>query len=99
MTTTIANAAATTFPHGTTLTATTHGYDLHRAGRLVGRVSIRRDFSGRKWVADIFAHDGYTWTLDRRTQPATMPATRHAVEDYAAAYDQYAYVASSDCHR
>lgn len=89
----------TTYQHGTTLTATTHGYDLHRAGRLVGRVSIRRDFSGRRWLADIFAHDGYTWTLDRRTAPATMRDTRRAVDDYAAAYDRFARVASGDCHR
>lgn len=88
-----------TYPHGVTLTTTSHGYELHRGGRLVGRVSIRRDFHGRRWIADIFAHDGYAWTLDRRTQPATMPATRAAIDAYAAAYDRFAYVASGDCHR
>jgi hypothetical protein len=87
-----------TYQHGVTLTTTTHGYDIHRRGRLVGRVSIRRDFSGRQWLADIFAHDGYTWTLDRRTQPATMRETRRAVEEYAATYDRHAYAASGDCH-
>jgi hypothetical protein len=88
-----------TYPHGVKLTTTTHGYDLHRGGRLAGRVSIRRSFDGRQWTADIFAHDGYTWTLDRRTVPGTMPATRAAIDAYAAAYDQFAYVASGECHR
>lgn len=89
----------TTYQHGATLTTTTHGYDIHRRGRLVGRVSIRRHFAGRLWIADIFAHDGYTWTLDRRTTPGTMRETRSAVAAYAEAYDRFAYVASGDCHR
>lgn len=88
-----------TYPHGVTLTTTSYGYEMHRGGRQVGRVRIRRDFNGRRWIADIFAHDGYTWTLDRRTTPATMPATRAAIDAYAAAYDRFAYVASGDCHR
>lgn len=89
----------TTLEHGTTLTQTSCGYDMHCHGRLVGRAHIRRDFFGRQWLADIFAHDGYTWTLDRRTPPATMQATRDAVASYAAAYDRFAYVTSGDCHR
>lgn len=87
-----------THQHGTTLTPTSCGYDLHRKGQLVGHVHIRRDFHGRRWLADIFAYDGYTFTLDRRTTPATLRETRAAVHEYAAAYDRYAHVASGDCH-
>lgn len=89
---------ATTYQHGTTLTPTTPGYDIARRGALVGRVHIRKDYRGR-WIADVFAYDGYTWTLDRRTQPGTLTETRHAIREYAAAYDRHAYVASGDCHR
>jgi len=88
----------TTFPYGVTLTPTTSGYDLHRKGTLTGRVRVRRDFSGRRWLADIFAFDGFRWELDCRTRPAALPQTRAAVRDYAAELDRQAYVASGDCH-
>jgi hypothetical protein len=87
----------TTYPHGTTLAPTTPGYDMTRRGLLVGRVHIRNAGRGR-WVADVFAYDGHAWTLDRRTQPATLAETRAAIHEYAAAYDRRAYVTSGDCH-
>ncbi len=88
-----------TFPHGATLEhTTTAGYEIRRRGRLVGRVHIRTTARSR-WSADIFAYDGFAWTLDRRTPAATLRETRDAVRDYVAAYDRFAYVASGDCHR
>ena len=80
-----------TFAHGTTATTTTAGYAVHNpAGQLTGRVHIRRDFSGRRWLADCFAFDGYTWTLDARTSPATMAETRAAVRTWCETIDRHA---------
>jgi hypothetical protein len=82
----------TTFPHGTTATPTTPGYDVHnQAGQLTGRVHIRRDFSGRRWLADCFAFDGYEWTLDARTSPATLADTRATVRTWCEAIDRHAH--------
>lgn len=84
----------TTLDHGTTLTATTPGYDARRNGQLIGRVHVRRDFSGRRWLADIFAYDGFEWILDRRTQPADLETTRAAVLAYWQQIDRRAAVIS-----
>lgn len=88
-----------TFTHGTTLEhTTTCGYEIRRRGQLTGRVHVRTAARGR-WIADIFAYDGFAWTLDRRTAPAMLRQTRDAIRDYVAAFDRFAYVASGDCHR
>ena len=52
---------------------------------------IRRDFSGRRWLADCFAFDGYEWTLDARTSPATLADTRATVRTWCEAIDRHAH--------
>ena len=80
-----------TLTHGTTITPTNPGYDVTRGGNLVGRVHVRRDFSGRRWLADLFAYDGYTHYLEGRTQPATLRETRAAVIEWAGRIDRHAH--------
>jgi hypothetical protein len=84
-----------TLPHGTTMTATNPGYDIHRSGVLVGRVHIRRDFTGRRWVADLIAYDGFTQHLEGRTPPATLRDTRAAARQWCERIDNHAHACSS----
>lgn len=82
----------TTLAHGTKVTPTTPGYDVHnQAGQLVGRAAIRRDFSGRRWLADLICYDGYTAQLEGRTPPATLRETRTAVLAWCEKIDRHVH--------
>lgn len=80
-----------TMPHGTTATPTTTGCEIHNRGQLVGRVHVRTAARGR-WVADLFAYDGFAWELAGRTTPATLRETRAAVINYMIRIDHHAHV-------